>query len=72
MRLCNFTESERNLLSPKLPYLCEVKEEQNVPTFKSISCACNEYARNALKLFNFIDQAGCEVRHLSRVVQGEW
>ena len=71
MRLCNITESERNLLSPKLPYLREGKKEQDVPTFKSISFARNEHTRNAPKLFNFIDQAGCEVRHLSRLVQCE-
>jgi len=72
MRLCNSTESERSLLSLKLPYLLQVKQEEDVPTFKSISFACNELTRNALKLFNFIDQASCEVRHLSRIVQGEW
>jgi len=70
--MCNFTEIERSFLKPKLPYLCEVKKEEDVPTFKSISFAYNKYTRNALELFNFIDQAGCEARHFSRVVQGEW
>jgi len=72
MRLYSFAESERCLLSLKLPYLCKVKQAEDIPTFKSISSACNEGTRNALKLFNFIDQAGCKVRHLSHFVQGEW
>jgi hypothetical protein len=71
MRLCNITEGERSFLSHTLPYLCEGKQEEDVPTFKSITFVCNEHTRNALNFFNFIDQAGCEVRHLSRVVQVE-